>query len=285
MNKKSNIFIAILLCIGLGIGVAGILLKNFTSRQIETIQPITLSFRHNDQETDISKWLSYSWDGLNFKYPPNWEITKEYYQTPGMLDQGIPPEVVGLDLARKGPQPSIGYISMGGRQVNCGVITNKCLSLLETVYVSSDDKQLEKIFDLFITTITRDASADDIKILNPLHGEKWEAGKTYKIKYELGDSNKNVFINMVDSRKYSKPVVWQACDVLNTGEYEITIPGQPGQQQNPYGPYTISITAPEGYVAGTENFKFYYGESNPFWIVSSSEPFLSSSFPCWPAPQ
>lgn len=227
-------------------------------------------------------WKTYTGDSISFKYPADWKVTKDYYQTPAEEAQGMPASVVDLSVTPNNQQSPYDAIVFGGRQFDCnpdGVGFPRCLTIYEPVHTQSKNAAVLSVFDAMVKTITY-TSPQDFTIQSPFHNNEWTAGKSYVVQWTTTTTVPNVTLTLLDARKYQGDPVWQAANVPNPGSYMMHLPiGKSSNlSQSPYtlfGPYILSISARGGTVkipSGGTGVRYYTGVSDPFWINSQGEP-------------
>ncbi|MGH7962499.1 MAG: Ser-Thr-rich GPI-anchored membrane family protein [Candidatus Binatia bacterium] len=214
---------------------------------------------------ETAKWLVHDWRGVQFKYPPDWKINKNFYASAATQARGEVDEI-GLWLH---PQESASEgIGFGGIQFSCQTSTCKCFELYAPVHTCGENAEVQRVFDLLIKTIryapSRDAPTTSFQISFPAAQERLKVGKTYTLTWTMtpGVHAQKVDIDVRDTSRqgdYRGFVLGK--DLPNTGRYEWTVPV--GLKSE--GPYLITILH-----SGTRPLHTPfspYGWSDPFYIV------------------
>jgi hypothetical protein len=107
----------------------------------------------------ISDWKSYSFGGVTFQYPPDWDLRKDTYCTPaGQCDQ------VGVTLMPRNESPNEpraeeDKIGVGGRQVICAQFSNsniKCTEPIDSLpfYTASRNPDILAVYYKVVTSVS-----------------------------------------------------------------------------------------------------------------------------------
>jgi hypothetical protein len=121
-----------------------------------------------------------------------------------------------------------------------------------------------------------------IAVLSPNGGEEWVVGKTYEIKWKIGEySYDHVTIYLINDDLYSNPIVIQS-SIPNTGTYQWTIPKSLPIQVAGGSESKVEIISSKNYRILVQNTRT--GESDfsdePFTIVTSNS--ASNQQKCYP---
>ncbi|WP_263416252.1 GPI anchored serine-threonine rich family protein [Terriglobus albidus] len=222
------------------------------------------------EQAELEHWKTYEWGGFSFRYPPEWQVAPQYYQTPPEELTGKPASVVGLTVSPPGePRTGRRLISIGGRQANCVASPScKCVTIYIEIETCNPDTETTRVFDLMLTTIRDKDPAASFRITSPAAQDRLHPNTHYTIRWStkprLHISKVSLIVH--DTTRYWRDgLVLDARDIPNTGEYAWLIPNSVPSR----GPFLIEISylKPMGAEPpALSKSQIYAGRSNPFYI-------------------
>lgn len=149
MNKKGFINIIII-----GVVVVIIAAAGYFALTRKTAEAPATTQEAEDLAT--KDWKTYTWGSFQFQYPSNWKVEDEYYTTPASYTDKVAVIVSPPDQDLKNE-----FITIGGRQVNCDLITSVdsyCVEILNIpIHTLSKNSKIIQIFELMVKK-TREAN-------------------------------------------------------------------------------------------------------------------------------